>query len=132
MEKMGEWVWLLLTFCASNLHEHTRQHMLNETSGLRITLQEMHSSRLQVERCPYCLISTVHFMPNVSPGYHAPQLNGSRVSLAGYLESLRSYSNTQLLWCKQRRLVTRYYRYGVYKNATLMQCMLCTMIKNNV
>ena len=76
--------------------------------------------------------STFHSLPDVSPGYQAAQLNESRVSLACYLKSLRSYSNTQLLWCKQRQPVTHYYRYGVYKNATLTQCMLCMMIKNSV
>lgn len=59
-------------------------------------------------------------MLNVRAGYQAVRLNGSRASLASYFKSLRSYSNTQLLWCKQRPLVTHYYSYGVYKSATLM------------
>lgn len=83
----------------------------------------------QLHRLPWC---GVHSVPDVSVGYQAARLNGSRVSLAAYLKSPRSYSNTQLLWCKQRQLVTHYYRYGVYKNATLMHCELCMMTGDSV
>lgn len=133
------WACLLLTVCVT----HVCQHVHNVTSGhtghrhmncvCRKYSPVSQSCRWNdLEVSGSTLPSTFHSMPNVSLGYRAAQLNGSRVSLACYLKSLRSYSNTQLLWSKQRQLVTRYYRYSVYKNATLMQCMLCMMIKNSV
>lgn len=106
---------LLLNICVIRLSARAQRDKWRAYSSENLPAGET-TAMQRSSRLP----STFQPMLNVRAGYPAARLNGSRASLASYFKSLRRYSNTQLLWCKQRPLVTRYYSYGVYKSATLM------------